>query len=153
MISIAEKLKDQKATVDRLMQNPADMAAVFADYYPAETTRRLAKLFTEHLQIGGELITALRDGKTAMAASLNREWYQNADRIADFFASINPEYNRQEVKNMMYNHLDLTKQEVSARLKGDYAGDIEAFGRAEKEALMMADYFSSGLLRQIPRRF
>jgi len=145
IISIVERLKDQDATAVRLLQNPNDMAAIFANYYPADVAQNIAKLFTEHLQIGGELITVLRDGKKAETTKLDKEWYINADKIAAYFASINPEYNYQELKIMMYSHLDLTKKEVAARLAGNYAADIEAFGKVEQEAIMMADYFSKGL--------
>lgn len=108
---------------------------------------------TEHLTIGSDLITALRDDQTAEAEALTRRWYQNADQLAEALSSINPFYNIDEVQRMLYDHLDLTTQEVEARLANDFEVDIAAFNRVEQEALSMADYFSSGIMRQFPQQF
>ncbi|MCL2031471.1 MAG: LysM peptidoglycan-binding domain-containing protein, partial [Oscillospiraceae bacterium] len=39
LISIAERLKDQTDTANRVLQNPGDIAALFACCYPPEITR------------------------------------------------------------------------------------------------------------------
>lgn len=150
LISIAERLQDQEATVDRLLQNPQDIANVFELYYGSDVAKKISDLLTEHLKIGAELITALRDGKSQEADDLNKKWYINADQMADAFSSINPNYNREDVRKMLYEHLDLTKKEVAMRLAKDYRADIEAFNKVEQEVLRMADYFSEGIMKQFP---
>lgn len=150
LISIAERLKDEEAVTARLLQNPDDIAAVFSYFYSAGTAKAISQLLTEHLQIGAELITALRDGEKEKAADLDSKWYINADKMAKAFNGINPNYNYIELKNMLYKHLDLTKDEVAKRLAGEYAADIEAFGAVEHEAMEMADYFTAGIMRQFP---
>lgn len=153
IISIAERLKDEKCTEARLLRNPGDLAQIFRQYYSADVAGLISRLATEHLQIGAALITALRDGKNAEADSLNRQWYENADKIADAFAKINPHYKREEVRRMFYKHLDITKQEAAMRLAGNYSADIAAFDNAEKEMLAMSDMFAIGILDQFPERF
>lgn len=153
LISIAERLKDQDAVTTRLLQNPNDIAMIFAKYYSPDIAGTIAQLLTEHLQIGAALITALRDGKTSQAETLNRQWYINADKMATAFSGINPYYHQEAVREMLYRHLDLTKQEVAMRLAGNYPADIKAFDAVEEEALAMADAFSSGLRRQFPQMF
>jgi hypothetical protein len=148
LISIAERLKDESATTDRLMQNPKDIADIFKVYYGEKTAGAIQQLLTEHLQIGAELITALRDSKTAEAERLKTQWYANADKMAAAFSGINQYYKDDELRDMLYKHLDLTTEEVAKRLAGDYPADIQAFGRVEQEAIMMADYFTSGIYRQ-----
>jgi hypothetical protein len=154
LISIAEKLKDLPETADRLLRNPQDIANIFMPFYGAQAAQTISALLTEHLQIGAKLITALRDNKKEEADALNKEWYINADKMAEAFNSLNPQfYNREELRQMLYKHLELTTKEVAARLAGNYREDIEAFDKVEKEALMMADYFTSGLMKQFPHRF
>ncbi|MCL2069285.1 MAG: acetylglutamate kinase, partial [Oscillospiraceae bacterium] len=75
-------------------------------------------------------------------------WYENADQIADAFATIG--YDREEVRRMFYKHLDITKQETAMRIAGNYPADIAAFNAAEQEMLSMADMFTAGILRQFP---
>lgn len=145
LISNAERLADLNDVVARLMRNPADIAAIYADYYGSGIAKTVERLLKEHLQIGGELITALRDGSPADA--LKKQWYQNAADMADFFATVSPHYHRDELLKMLYTHLDLTTREVLARLSGNYPADIAAFDEIEREALMMADYFAAGIGR------
>jgi len=153
LISIAAKLPDQPDVTERLLRNPCDIAKIYECYYPAKEAQEIANLLTEHLQIGAELITALRDKKSAEAEQLNHEWYINADKMADAFAGINPYYNSDELHEMLYKHLKLTTEEVAMRLAGNYKADIEAFDKVEQEALKMADYFSRGIMMQFPDRF
>ena len=153
LLSIAERLKDQNTVSARVLQNPKDIADLFADFYNADTAKAIEQLLTEHLQIGAALITALRDGQSAQAEALKRQWYANADKMADFFSNINPYYNREEIHTMLRTHLDLINQEVAMRLAGNYPADIKAFDQAEQEVLSMADYFSSGIMNQFPHRF
>ena len=153
LISIAERLKDLPEVTGRLLQNPYDISRIFADYYAGESADKIAALLTEHLQIGAELITALRDKQTEQSDKLNKEWYINADKMAEAFSKLNPHYNQEELREMLRRHLDLTSREVSERLDGNYQADIEAFNKVEKEAMMMADYFTDGIIKQFPHKF
>ena len=145
LISIADRLRDQDATTARLLQNPKDIASIYAQFFGQDAANKIEMLLTEHLQIGGKLMTALRDKKTAEADYLTQQWYVNADKMADAFSSINPRYNREELRKMLHEHLRLTTDEVAMRLAGNYPQDIEAFDKVEKEALNMADFFTAGL--------
>lgn len=153
LISIADKLTDESAVAERLLQNPKNIADVFAGYYPTDTANIIVQLLTEHLQIGADLIIALRDRQTFQATQLEQQWYANADKMADAFSSISPYYEREDMKTMLYRHLDLTKEEVVMRLSGNYPEDINAFDEVEREALAMADHFSYGIIRQFPQKF
>lgn len=153
LISIAERLKDQSAVTARLMKNPGDIANVFAMFYSQSVASTIAALLNEHLQIGAELITALRDKRISDANALDAKWYINADRMAEAFSRINPYYKKEDVRKMLYSHLDHTKQEVGMRLSGNYSADIAAFDKVENEAMMMANYFADGLIKQFPQKF
>lgn len=151
--SIAEGLQDQTEVTNRLMQNPKDIANIFANYYTANIAKILEQLLMEHLQIGGDLITALHNNNQSEAEALNRQWFDNADRMAEAFSTISPYYNEEDVREMLYHHLNLLTQEVEMRLAGNYEAEIRAFDDVEEEALSMADYFAVGIMRQFPQSF
>lgn len=153
LISIAENLKDLDATQTRLLQNPKDIANIFRKYYGDTVANRIDKLLTEHLVIGKDLIVALKNNNQRLATELTDKWYKNADEMADFFSSINPFYSREKLRDMFYDHLDLTTDEVTARLRKDYTADIEAFDKVQQEILKMSQYFVDGLFRQFPNLF
>ena len=153
MISIAEGLPDQEDAENRLLRNPTDLTTVFASFYSPELLILIPQLLTEHQQIDAALVTALRDGNIAEANELNGQWYDNADRLSDAFADLNPYYNREEIRRMLYAHLDLTKQQTAMRLAGNFPGDIIAFEQIEQKILTLADLLSDGIIRQFPDQF
>ena len=153
LISIAESLGDLEATKTRLLENPKDIADVFRTYYGNNIANTIQKLLTEHLVIGADLITALKNGNQKLADELNTKWYKNADDMAVAFSSINPFYPKETVRKMLYDHLKLTTDEVSARLKKDYSADIKAFDMVQKEILKMSKFFVDGIVKQFPNLF
>lgn len=153
LISIAENLKDLDATQTRLLQNPKDIANVFRRYYGDSVARTIEKLLTEHLVIGKDLIVALKNNNQALSKELTDKWYKNADAMADAFSSVNPYYSKEKLKDMLYDHLDLTTDEVTARLRKDYSSDIEAFDKVQQEVLKMSRYLVEGIFRKFPTLF
>lgn len=153
LISIAENLKDLEATQARLLRNPIDIANVFRSYYGNNVANEIQKLLTEHLVIGKELIVASKNKKQDQAMILNKKWYQNAVDMAEAFSSINPFYPKEEIRRMLYEHLRLTTNEVSARLNGNYAEDIKAYDMVQQEILKMSQFFVNGIVRQFSNLF
>ncbi len=75
------------------------------------------------------------------------------DPIARFPSTANPaHWAYPEMRSMMHNHLDLTTQEVVARLKKDWQADIAAYDRVHEQILGMADMLSAGIEEQFAAR-
>ena len=153
LISIAENLKDLDATQTRLLENPKDIANIFRRFYGNTVANKIEELLTEHLAIGKDLIIALKNNNQRLAKELTDKWYRNADDMADVFSSINPFYPKEQVRQMLYEHLRLTTEEVTARLKKDYAADIKAYDMVQREILKMSQFFVDGIVRQFPNLF
>lgn len=153
LISIVENLKDLEATQTRLLRNPKDIADVFRRFYGNAVANRIQQLLTEHLVIGKELIVALKNKNQEEATKLNTKWYQNADEMAEAFSSINPFYPKEEIRNMLYEHLRLTTNEVNYRLQGNYVEDINSYDMVQKEILKMSQFFVNGIVKQFPNLF
>ena len=153
IISMVENLADVDLVTKRLLKNPSDFAALLKSFYGDEIASKFEELFTNHLVIAAELVKASIAGDKLAASEAERKWYANADEIAAFLASINPYWSEKMWKEMMYEHLALTKSEVVDRINKYYAADILVFDKIETQALKMADIMSEGILRQFPNRF
>lgn len=154
IVSAAAGLPDKDATAGRLLQNQADIGNAIKPFYGDAAGDQLTALLREHILIAAELIDAAKAGDTAAFNDAQTRWYANANDIAVFLSSANPEnWPLSDMQAMMKSHLDLTLQEAADRLHGDYAGDIAAYDQVHAEILQMADMLSTGIINQFPNSF
>lgn len=137
---------DQQAVEERLLETADEITDVYARYLPIATTRQLRNLLTEHIEIAGQIIQALKAKNMSDYDALVQEWYRNANQMATLFANYNPYFGSRETRNMLLNHLDLTREEIEQQVNGEYEQSIDVFRDVEQQALAMADYFARGLL-------
>jgi hypothetical protein len=113
----------------------------------------LTRLLKEHITIAAELLKAAKAGDNNAFEKTNTKWFTNADQISTFLSKANPHWKLDDMKKMMHDHLDLTTQEATARLKKDYDADVKAYDKVHVEILMMADMLTDGILQQFPQKF
>ncbi len=153
IFSMALSLPDAELATARLLRNPKDFEAALAPFYGKEIAAEFAKLFTEHIEIAGELVQAAKAGDSAAAADAEKRWYLNADQIAAFLGGINPYWSAEEWQKMMHDHLAMIQTMVADFLTQNFAESISVFEAIEQEAMMMADIMTQGLVRQFPQYF
>lgn len=151
--SIVGRLPDEKQTIDRLLRNPKDFAALLEPLYGTASASRFDQLLTEHLVVAAELVKALQAGNMTAAEDANKRWYANADTLALFLSQINPYWSEQEWRRMLHEHLKLVAAEATTRLAGDYVQNIALNDRMQTQAMEMADIMTHGLIRQFPSAF
>lgn len=141
-------LPDLEQTTNRLLRNAPDFAKIFARFYGEKIAAEFCRLLKEHLVIAAELVKAAKAGKSKTASIIEKKWYKNADEIVCFLNKINPCWAVERTGPMWHKHLSLTREEAVAMLTKNYLGSIKAFNKIECEAMMMADDFSCGIIRQ-----
>lgn len=144
---------NKDAVLKRLLQNQADIGNSIKPYYGDAAGNQLTKLLTEHIVIAGQLVDALSKGDKVNAEKYNKEWYRNADDIAKFLSKANPNWAEQEMKDLLYMHLQLLTNDVAAFLNKDWAGEIVAFDKSENHIILIADEITNGIMKQFPHQF
>lgn len=145
LISFFENLSSQNAWKDAVRKNAEDILAIFAQYYPASAMQRFRNLFMEHLRLTDEVAAGLK-ADPAFSGEAMENWYINAEEIASFLSRQTPAYNETELRKMLYDHLDMERQQMEAYLDGDYETDIEIYLRSQQNMIELADFLASGLL-------
>jgi hypothetical protein len=154
IVSFAGNLPDADATSQRLLQNQVDIGNAVKPFYGEAAGDKLTALLKQHILGAVDVLKAAKAGDKAKQDASTKAWFANADEIAAFLNQANPtQWPLQALKMHMHTHLNLTLQEASARLQGNYPADITAFDQVEAQILQLADTLSAGIIRQFPTKF
>lgn len=153
IISAVGGLEDTGKIADRLLRNQDDIGNAIKPIYGDAAGNKLAALLRDHILIAADIVTAAKAGDNEGVAKGQKRWIANADDIAAFLSSANPNWPIQTLKDMLYKHLALTTTEVVSRLKKDWASDIEAYDKGHAHMLMFADALTDGIVKQFPKKF
>ena len=153
IFNILDDLPGTSQAVSRLLKNQDDIGNAIKPFYGEASGNQLTSLLRQHISIAADLLTALKNNNTAAFNTANAQWFANADAIAAFLSSANPNWPLAEMKEMMYSHLNLTSAEALARKNHDYNADVAAYENVHLEILQMADRLTEGIVKQFPNRF
>lgn len=153
IIAAVDDKPDAMAAASRLMKNQEDIGNAIAGYYGAAAGQQLTSLLKQHISIAVDVIKAAKAGNASAQKQADDKWQQNAVDIATFLSKANPNWPQATLVDMMKKHLSTTTNEVVARLKHDYEGDVRAYDAVYDHILMMSDALSDGIVKQFPDKF
>ncbi|MFP3123174.1 glycosyltransferase [Ectobacillus funiculus] len=145
--------EDQKQVLSRLLKNQEAIGNAVKPVYGEKAGNKLTELLKEHIIIAGKIVDAAKAGKKALVNQLNKEWYKNADDIAAFLSSANPYLKNEYLKKLLYMHLKLVTNDLSASLAKDWNARIVAIDEGVSHIILMADTISAGVVKQFPQKF
>lgn len=145
--------EDQKDVLERLLRNQEDIGNEIKPVYGEEAGNKLTDLLKEHIVIAGGIVEAAKKGDKAKLEQLNKQWYKNADEIASFLSGANPNLKNEELKKLLYSHLELVADDLNASLKKDWQARIVSIDDGMTHIIMMADVISNAVVKQFPEKF
>ncbi|MDV2682847.1 glycosyltransferase [Alkalihalophilus lindianensis] len=152
-VSALADLEDTDKVLARLLQNQEDLGNAIKPYYGEDAGNKLTELLREHILIAGNIVQAAKIGNQEDLKKFNTEWYKNADDIAQFLSSANPNWTNEALKELLHMHLQLVTEGVVARIHKDWDADISAFDKGEDHIIVMADALTQGIIEQFPDQF
>ncbi|MED3984163.1 glycosyltransferase [Peribacillus simplex] len=145
--------EDQKQVLARLLKNQEDIGNAVKPVYGEKAGNKLTDLLKEHIVIAGKIVDAAKIGNNALVQQLNKEWYRNADEIAAFLSGANPYLKNEDLKNLLYMHLKLVTNDLTASLAKDWNARIVSIDDGVTHIILMADNISAGVVKQFPDKF
>ena len=143
-------LEDTPLALERLLKNQDDIGNSIKPYYGEEAGNKLAALLREHINLAGKVVGSAKSNNKSDLEKYNKLWYKNADEIADFLSSLNPNYSKKDLRDMLHKHLQFVTDQAVARLNKDWKADIEAYDKGEDHMIMFADMLTDGIMKQFP---
>jgi hypothetical protein len=141
------------AAASRLLRNQSDIGQAVASFYGDAAGAQLTDLLKQHVSIAVDIVDAAKKKEAPRFRSANQAWDRNAEEIAGLLSSANPNWPKRDVLDLLMQHLNLTRDEVTAHLKRRRATDVKAFDLIQTEILTVADVLSDGIIKQFPERF
>lgn len=148
VLSMVQNLPDVEQVTARLFRNPSDFAAVMGKFYGNEISERIKVLLARQLNIAIEMVQVSIAGNSQKKLEIERNWYINADEIAEFLAGINLFWSEAQWKKMLNEHLTLTKTEIEFLIAKNYEESITVFDEIETQAIKMSDLMLQGIINQ-----
>jgi hypothetical protein len=144
---------DAPAAVSRLMRNQEDLGKAVGKYYGDAAGDQLTTLLKDHIQTAADVVTAAKANDKAGLKSASDRWEKNADQIVDFLSKANPQLSKGALSGLMKDHLKTTTDEVTARLKKDWEGDVHAYDAVYEHILKLSDALADAIVKQFPEKF
>ncbi|MCM3531587.1 glycosyltransferase [Cytobacillus oceanisediminis] len=145
--------ENQKQVLARLLKNQEDIGNSIKPYYGDAAGNKLTELLKEHIVIAGDIVEAAKSGQGAKVNQLNKIWHRNADEIAAFLSGANPNLQNEDVKKLLYTHLELVTDDLTASLVKDWDARIVSIDDGLSHIIMMADAISDAVVKQFPDKF
>ena len=153
IIADLASLPDKDVVLQRLLKNQDDIGTSIKPYYGEEAGNKLSKLLRDHILIAGQVVDAAKSKNKDNLDKYNKLWYKNADEIADFLSSANPNWSNSKLKDMLHKHLEFVTNQAVARINKNWKADVEAYDKGEEHMIKFADVLSDGIVKQFPEKF
>jgi hypothetical protein len=153
VLCITDGLPGTDQAVTRLLRNQDDIGNAVKPFYGEAAGKQLSTLLREHITVAAEVVKAAKANDKTALDNANKRWYANADAIGEFLGKANPDWNAEEMKDMMHDHLKLLTEEVLSRIKKDYNADVTSYDKSQDQILHMADMLTDGIVKQFPDKF
>lgn len=144
---------DAGAAAARLLRNQEDIGNAIAGFYGDAAGHQLTELLKQHITVAVDIIDAAKQGAGEAFRAANEQWDRNAEAIADLLSSANPHWPRADVLDLLMQHLNLTRDEVQARINRKRTASVAAFDQIYTEILTVADVLTDGVVKQFPAKF
>ncbi len=146
------KGKDASAVNQNILRNQNEIADEFGFYYGKNASWKLSVLLKEHIDIQSDVVKFAKEKDAASYNGAVKKWQNNANAIAGFLSGLNPNLNRQEIIDVLSSHLLAIQDEINAQMSSDRKKEKIAFSQLNKNAELVAEKFSEGIIKQFPEK-
>lgn len=153
IVSTIAQAEDNKDVTERLMKNQLDIGDAFGQFYGADAGNEFTVLLKDHITLAAEVVAAAKAGNQEKLREADARWHKNAEDMSHFLNKANNNWTMNDLMAMFNDHLRLTTDEATARLKKEWKKDIKTFDDVFDQIMKMADMITNGIIKQFPGKF
>jgi hypothetical protein len=153
IISSISSIGDKDRITERLLRNQQEIGNSFIPMYGDQAGIKITRLLKEHVNIASEIVESARKSETNSYQSAVKKIHQNADELSKYLTNLNPYWNSNDLRGMLYKHISYMNGEINARVKKDWLADIEAYDRGHEHMMLFSEMITNGMINQNPNSF
>ena len=142
--------RNLEAVTTQLFQDlPLNYYNTFINYYGTEISQVLLEHISRFLASGFQLINAYKNNDSPTIDSSISQWYQSADDLASFLASVNIYWSKDQWSNLLNQYIKLIIQEVNAAKGREFGNEINIYNNVEELTDLMGSYMARGIIAKV----
>lgn len=133
------------AVTNQLYSTLTDLYNLFRVFYGPELSQNLYNLLLNFVTSASRVIEGINNNDTETVNSNTMLWYQSADALALFLDQINVFWGVDEWRNIFYQYIRSTIQEILLIVGGNYEQEITTYKSIEDLSYLMGSYMARGI--------
>lgn len=146
LVSTYTGLPYQESVMKKLYSMPVDVGNTLRIFFGDKITDDYVNLLSQYILLYQYIFVSQKNGDIAAVEQYTKQLYENIRVRSEYFARINPFWKANDWEMLMRNFADLTLEESTTFLTGEYDRNIQIFDRILTQSTLMGDYFSEGLI-------
>ena len=138
---------------ERLMRISNDFHEAMLIFYGPQLANQITDLSTAFISKPTNIIEGFQSDNRDLIDQSIRDWYRDANTLANFLASINLYWDPYQWRILLHQYIQLTVQMIASMNSQDYAREIQVFDKFFDLTSILGSYMARGLIaRQSERR-
>jgi hypothetical protein len=142
----------ERKAADAVVANAKQIADAVGSFYGADAGKKMLELLAGHWTGVRALTDAGKTGDSAASSKAMQDLTANADAIAKFLSSANPNLPESAVKGLLMTHAGHHSQLIGEIMKGDTAAAAKTWTAMQAHMNTLADALSDGIAKQFPTK-
>lgn len=138
--------RNLKSVTNYLNSLPSTFYPIFSTFHGSQAAQNLVNILFNFIQAAMGAVEAMKYGDNELASSRIIKWYQIADQLSSDLARINVYWDENQWKNLLYQFIKLTVDEINAIVNDQYEEEIQIYDRIEDIVFLIASYMARGII-------
>lgn len=135
-----------RAVTNYLIAIPSEVYDLFSKYYDDRIAENIKDLLLDFINAAMGVIDVMKYCDDVMINSRIIKWYQSADRMASYLASINGYWDEDKWKEYFYQYINITLDEIDSIINDNYEEEMKLYNMLEDVNFLMAEYMAKGII-------
>lgn len=146
LVSYAANLGDVEILGNKLYNMPTEIGNVLEAFLGNTIARKIEGMIREQIVIGAQIMFEEKEDNIEAINENTTRLYRNVDQMAAYLAQINPYWDEQTWKNLLYDYYRTSLLEMVTVLAKKYQESVILYESMEDQALNIADYMVEGII-------